>query len=656
MQQINMTYFGGSLPVMNYSWPVLKIASSLSLSGATSAFGNSLRNFVYPFYVDMINLQGGIVIQGQNHLLQIVVADDESSTQLMRLLYSSWIADPSIALLITPQFDSMQRLLNPMIAASGRFWFNLVASSPSTFVPPYYPYLVTAVNTKDQLGYKGLDLLNQRARVYHRQVSSQITYDGHTKTSPYGISSMCAFLQIDDMASAVYKGLFVWVADENEKRIASGAGPDDLIKVVYNATWTTIDETAYARSMSQCPDKTDVLFAAIAQGFTSCEAVANAMASAQVRPRSAWSSCSWPNYDTTNAEMVLKWSGWTGIATMAVSRSTLPMSAFDTLQKMNAVWLTYFGTPAVLTHGIYVGGIDMLTSILSTTTSLSLLDMRNATMTLSAKNYVAVSGRNLTIDPIVGVNRGSVTYLGQLYNNGVHEVAEDFPSIVYPYNWPWIKTEVGDSIHTNSDRTATLIGAVLAVLGCWVGVILIEQAVFVKRRNGFYHFWLAIVTLAVGGAGAWCSYLMQSAGLTTIIPGANVTQLVEYSIPVAVLSLLPALLLIFCGMTIMIGDIGLQESKPTQTKASDVRQQQHDAATESRKRAALTHRAHLIYLFESISKRVIFGWLLVALGISLTRYVMMNIWVQKALFVQSAIGWVVSVIGHVMLTLPANHQ
>ena len=122
---LNTTYYAHTLPPLNLSWPVIKLAGVITLNGQYNTYATFMQQ-VYSFMVDLINAKGGVTITGQPHLISITWASDDSSTSMLLYLYQLWMNDPSYSLFLTPTQDQQLVQLNTLILGSNRTFFNLL--------------------------------------------------------------------------------------------------------------------------------------------------------------------------------------------------------------------------------------------------------------------------------------------------------------------------------------------------------------------------------------------------------------------------------------------------------------------------------------------------------------------------------------------------
>ena len=112
------------------------------------------------------------------------------------------------------------------------------------------------------------------------------------------------------------------------------------------------------------------------------------------------------------------------------------------------------------------------------------------------------------------------------------------------------------------------------MLGCWVAQIMVEQAVFIRRCGGWYQLWLAVVATSLGGAGVWCSQWTMSSAITLTRPDNGTTLPLQFSLDVAILAMLPALILTWCGLLVLMRDV--------EDNSADVANAKHSAARVAR--------------------------------------------------------------------------
>ena len=656
---INATYYNGSLPTLDISWPVIKLAGVITTNGQYDALGTMFQQ-IYSFMVDSINARGGIVVNGTAHLLSITWASDDSSMSYLDYLYTQWMNDPQYTAYIAPQQDPQLQSLNSLIVGSNRTFLNTFALASANFAP-HYPYIFSAVQPRERIPMPSMDQLNLRAQLYHDDVSSgavKLSYAGET-TSRWGIQNVCLHTHNDPAQILTCNGVRQWINATNLERQAAGATQAELIQIEQDVFWDidpkAVQQDLYTSSFNLCPDHVDVLVVCGQTSVADTIAVAAALAATELRPKAAFSSSGMPGFTASNTQMATQWPGWTSLTSPAIPPATLPASTFKTALQFKRDWAAYFnvsvGAITVL-QVVYSMPLDVLKAALTTTVSLSADDLRVAFLGLNG-TYSFV--RPVTIDPLTGVNDGSVTWIGQMSSSGL-VLAVNVSNLIYPYNWSWSRLQVGDRLNMSQSSINVIIGWVLVMLGCWVAQIVVEQAVFVRRRGGWYQLWLCVVATSLGGAGVWCSQWTMSTALTLTKPTNGDVLPISFSFDVAILAVLPAIILTWSGLYVLMRDVedNSDDAASARHSAAHVaRQILRERKAEKQKRAALSQIAHLYHLKDSMSLNVVVGAVLIALAIGLTRVTLWYNWYMQATIVSAAAGWIVSISVTVVLLLPA---
>ena len=656
---LNSTYYSGALPALNLSWPVIKLAGVITLNGQYNTLA-TLFQTIYMFFVDMINAHGGILVAGTPHLLSITWASDDSSMAYLEYLYAQWMNDPQYTAYLSPQQDPQLQALNALIVGSNRTFINAIAMASANFAA-HYPYIFSALQPREQTPIPSIMQLNQRAQQYHNDVASgavQPSYDGET-TSQWGIQNVCMYTHNDPAQLLICNGLRAWINATNQARLAAGASQSDLIVIEQDVLWnidpTAVDQNLYTNTLNNCPDHVDVLVVCGQTSTPDAAAVAAALAATELRPKAAFTLSLLPSYDPTNATLARLWTGWTTLTAPNSLPSTLPAATFSTITQANRDWSFYYNITTTSIGAILSAWptiFEIFKAALSTTASLSSSDLRTAFLALNGTRSYS---RPVNLDPLTGVNDGSVTYIAQL-NRTVGPVLVDTSLLIYPYDWPWSRLQIGDALVMAQSSTNVIIGWVLVMLGCWVAQILVEQAVFVRRRGGWYQVWLGVVATSLGGAGVWCSQWTMSSAVTLTRPDNNASIAVQFSLDVALLALLPALILTWLGLMVLMRDVEDSSAEVANAKHSAAhvaRQINKEQRAEKRKRAALSPKAHLYHLRDSVSLNALLGGVLVAVGVDVCRVTLFHNWTMQATVVSSAAAWAVSVIVEVVLLVPA---
>ena len=657
---LNTTYYGSSLPSLDLSWPVIRMAGVITLSGQYNTYATFMPQ-VYSFMVDMINAKGGVVVDGVPHLLSITWASDDSSTPLLLHLYQQWMNDPQYSIFLAPSQDPQLVALNSLILGSNRTFFNLLASDLNDFTARY-PYVFTLLTSRDQVPVPSVAALNQIAQQYHSDVKDglkQLGYEGQT-TSEWGIQNMCMYVHQDSAQVLSCGGIRAWVNATNVQRAAAGATADELIVIEQDVLWniasTGVDQNLYTATMNLCPDHVDVLVVCGQTSNPDAAAVAAALAATHLRPKAAFTTSTMPAYTVSNATMALQWTGWTSLGSFPAKPASLPgPPTWSTLSTFSRDWATYFNVSVSSLSTItvlYPSAFEIVKAALNVTQSLSSDDLRTAFLSLEGNTYL----RDVRFNNLTGINGASIAALAQVQLQSGLTVPSNVSMIVYPYNWPWTRVQVGDKLLVSQTATNIIIGWVLVMLGCWVAQIIVEQAVFVRRRGGWYKLWLGLVSISLGGAGVWCSQWTMSSAVSLTKPGDSSPLPMSFSLDMAILAVLEAVILTWCGLYVLMRDVEDNSTEAVgkhNSTAHIARQINKEQRADKRKRAALSHRAHFYHLKDCMSRNVVGGSILIAFAIGMSRVTLWYNWSVQATLVSAAAGWIVSVIVAIVLLLPA---
>ena len=264
----------------------------------------------------------------------------------------------------------------------------------------------------------------------------------------------------------------------------------------------------------------------------------------------------------------------------------------------------------------------------------------------------------ILFDSVTGINIAPAETIEQVQANGTYSLIANQSSaattglvaipLAYPYDWPWQGiVHAGDVLHRQQNSGLAILGVVISVLGAWVAQIIVEQSIFVKRKGGWYRSWLLVVALALGAVSIWCAILMSASALTTSKPGIGGPLDISFAFDVALLTWLPSILLTWCGLMVLMGDV---ESTAVQagSRASQAQQILREQKEAKKKKAALSNRAHFHHLLAAISWRAVVGGMLVAAAIAVTRASMWYLWVQDASFQSAGWSWAVTTVFNVL--------
>ena len=656
--RLNATYYGGSLQPVNLSWPVIRMAGVITLTGADNTYGANMQQ-AYQFSVDLVNAKGGVAVGGVPHLISVTWASDDSSLSLLKYLYNDWLNDPQYTIFLAPTQDDQFQALLPLMRQSNATFLNLFAVDPDNFAIDPYPYVFTLLQMRDVIPQYGIDQLNQRAQQYYDDVTSGVVQlsRNYGTLNPYGLGTVCMFTHTDSQLLLERRGIWEWINATNLARVQAGATEAQLIQVVQDVIWSTpsneVDGNLYEATINDCPDETDGLLVLGETTQIDAEAVSAALASSRLRPHAAWTASNMVGYTATNATMLEQWPGWITYSTPQPLPANLPSPTFNNITEMQAAFKGYWNTTALPSslQQLFPGCFEVIRAALNTTQSLSSDDLRVAFLALDGRTYI----RGVKFNNETGVNDGSNSPIGQLDPVLGVVYAANASDLIYPYDWPWSRTDVGDALGMTQTPTPAIIGWVLVMLGCWVAQIIVEQAVFVRRRGGWYKLWLGLVSVSLGGAGVWCSQWSMSSAISLTRPSDGTTLPMSYSLDIAVLAILPAVILTWCGLYMLMRDVEpiVEENRRIQGTAAAARQLNQEQQAEKRKRAALSHEAHLYHLKDSMSRNVVAGAVFIALAIGVTRVTLWYNWSVQATVVSAAAGWIVSAILVVVLLLPA---
>jgi hypothetical protein len=657
VQLVNTTVYNGTLPPVNYSLPVLRLAGVITQTGAYTT-NTPLISQVYPFMIDMINMKGGVVYNNQSYLLSLTWATDDSSPNYLQLLYSTWLNDPTIALFLAPATDLQYQILLPLIQATNRTFMNLIDSDPTNFLSNY-PYTFTAIQPKSRTALLSMNSINRAAQLYTQQVQAgNIKPVQGSTISTYGITSVCMFTHNDSSQIQTCTGIRQWINSTNSARAAAGAALSDMISIVTDVFWplasTSTDQSLYTSTFYQCPDNVDLLITCAETTTIDQGAISAALQTVQLRPKAAYSTSQLPGFSAGNATMANQWTGWISYGSPPLNHATLPNPTFSSSLSVISCWHAYFGSTASLTNQqvLFPSAFDMIKAALYLTPSLSSVDLRSAFLALNGTTYARPVGFN----PVTGTNDAAVDETLQIQSTKGLVIISDSLPLIYPFPWPWSRVQVGDELQLTQSVTSIVVSVIIAVLGCWVGQIIVEQAVFIRRRDGWYKTWLILVAISIGVSGTWCTQFNMSAAITVTIPVTGTVLPVSWSLWVAMCAAIPAVVLSWLGLILLMQDVEniKAESKRQRTGVAHLaRQARKEAEETKRKKAALSNLAHFIHLKDSTTWRVVVGGLLICGGMWLSRITLWSVWSVQATWQSSPSAWAVSVILSLVLVCPA---
>ena len=291
------------------------------------------------------------MVNHQSHLLSLTWTDDGSSANYLQLIYSQWINDPTIALILTPTTDTQYKTILPLMRASNRTFLNLLDADPADFTS-HYPYVWSATAPKDQLPMPTLNTINTQAQRYAALVSArQLSMPTGAVPSAYGIVSICMYTHNDTSQIQTCAGVREWINSTNLMRAAQGAGVSDMVSLVSDVFWplasTSTDQVLYETTFDTCPDYVDLLVVCGEATLVDQAAVSGALQQAQLSPRAAYTTSTLPSFDPTNATMVTQWNGWITHASASSAPATLPAPTFPTKTQMVAAFQAYWKLTSV---------------------------------------------------------------------------------------------------------------------------------------------------------------------------------------------------------------------------------------------------------------------------------------------------------------------
>ena len=626
-------YYNESMFPFDPQLPTVDFA--LSVTGA-AAFTQALE-----FMVDITNFRGGVVIDGVRHYVTVTFTEDGGSDVLAQYVYADMFASQRFAMYFAPDTNALLSAVSALLPGSNATMMSVDNVDPAAY-SSHYPNLFTLIDTADSTWTASLQAINARAQQYAAEGG-----DG----SLNGIRTICMFtVDTDPLLTAAFVGVRSWIESENARRLYA-----DNITVLVDLVWAennTGTYLDYAAVLPLCPDDTDLMI--LQQSATQGLDAALALQASQLRPKAVM------GLNEENCPQVLDLlyqpyfglvtSGW--VIPLPVSlesasiaeRGGIFQSVFD-LESASYVWQTAVNVSVEQEINFaYWSVFGVMCAALTNATSLQPAALRQA--------FLNLNGQTSTVAPILfdnetGINVAPADILIQVNASGyIYYDAALSESFQYPYEWSWRLPGPGDSLSNSQTNAPALLSAVICVLGAWVALIIVEQSIFIRRTAGGWRYalWLMVVACSLGGAAVWCSLLMSATALGLTLRGQELHT--SYSLSVAFLSLLPAIVLTWSGLLVLMGDVrgaastGSADDLPT--KAQEALRLQ---AERKKKKAALSNSEHLRHLVRCLSWRVLLGGLLVQAAIVLTRVTLWYVWLQQA-------GW--TTLGLLPLPLAIN--
>jgi hypothetical protein len=146
--------------------------------------------------LDSINAKGGVMVNNQSYLLSLTWVDDGSSSQYLQFLYSQWLNDPSISLLLSPPTNDQYHIILPLMQQSNKTFINLADTDPLNFLS-HYPYVWTPTQPKDLVPLPTMNQIDARAQLCYQQVEAgQAQPPSGAYVTLYGITSLCMYSRV----------------------------------------------------------------------------------------------------------------------------------------------------------------------------------------------------------------------------------------------------------------------------------------------------------------------------------------------------------------------------------------------------------------------------------------------------------------------------
>ena len=574
------------------------------------------------------------------HYLALTYALDDASDALTQLIYADMASTGQYAAYLSPYGDPITQALQPFLASTQALMVSPGNSNPADFGA--HDNLFSPLNTADLTWTNLLSAVNSEA-----QAQAAATLGG---SGVQGIQSLCMYSSSAVLVQAAADGVRAWVAAENARR---GVGVDP-IRVYADVTWSmnvTGTYLDYAATMSAtCPNGVDVMV--LQDGSDTDLNVALALTASQLKPKAAM-GLSYQNQVVLAAASgkplaaAVPLAGW--LLSYPVNfpyAPTLSSKGGKLGNSYDAGYAQYFwnrgANVSVATPNIayvYWAALDIVQAAITQSTSLNASDLRAGMMALNGQ--VAMLGL-LNFSATNGVNVAALSLLRQMNASGaVSNLQTGSFEISYPYPWAWPSIlQPGGDLQVSQSNALALVAVVVCVLGAWVGQIITEQSVFVRRKGGLWQAWLLVVALALGGVGVWCSQLLMASALSLTKP-AGTTLSLSFSAEVAMLAWLPSVLLTWCGLLLCMADVD-SGTVVDLTRSSALQRQLRQQREDKKKLAALSPSAHLTHLLHAFTWRTVLGGWLVTAAIILSRVTLWYVWVQDATWSSAGWAWAVT--------------
>ena len=226
------------------------------------------------------------------------------------------------------------------------------------------------------------------------------------------------------------------------------------------------------------------------------------------------------------------------------------------------MWTAGHGSSSLLDNAfeqnVYWEVFGVMAATITQAPSLNASGLRAHLLSLQGQSNVILQ---INIDPATGLQVGSSNEV-QINREAL---AITGGLMEYPFDWSWHPLAYGDEVSDSFNSAIGPIVPVVAVVGVWVAFIVIEQALFVKRKGDRWHLWLIVAATSLGGISMWCSMLLRVAGV--YVTGDACTIDMTFSLGAAFVGLVPALLMPYAGLCVLIGDTQTKASEPSAARA-----------------------------------------------------------------------------------------
>ena len=272
-------------------------------------------------------------------------------------------------------------------------------------------------------------------------------------------------------------------------------------------------------------------------------------------------------FPDTDPVFNLQAEGWMSVFAWDVTlnfNSTLPNAVFSSTRDLNTKFQAMFGASAVLGSS-HVQSISALEALIAAINVSQAVDAPSLKTGLLQLNGYTVFSR-FKLDPVQLFNGAQMNALYQL-KGGSNLPILQVDDLVYPAVWPWMKLSNGDQLPFTVDGPYQVLGLVLFVFGAWVGLILMEQVVYMRNKGQRLGIlWFLFCGLSVGVSAVWASSIVNVAALSIACPLCLNSFSISYSLDVLLLALLVSLLLTLAGFGVVIFWLPLKGSDSSHVK------------------------------------------------------------------------------------------